>query len=223
MFKSKQLIYKILSYFRGMIRTDKTIEVKDRKDTNKALEMLAQHHKEFIKAAKSISGNHYDVMNYAEDFVQEAYIKLSRYEDLYEKIVNKKGKVTKGYMFFALRSIILNSIKKKSNLDYNFVRENEYFETNFDLKVEELDEALLAIEGLEDEIYIVLDKALEEERINWFDLKMFRTYMQKKKSFKTLAKETTLGEKTIYLSIKRCKLIIAQEMFEDYKAYINRF
>ena len=39
---------------------------------NKALEMLAVHHTEYIKMAKAIAGNNNEVFNYAEDFVQEA-------------------------------------------------------------------------------------------------------------------------------------------------------
>ena len=88
---------------------------------NQALEMLAVHHAEYIKMAKAIAGNNNEVFNYAEDFVQEAYLRLARYDDLFDKVVNTKGKVSKGYMFFCLRSKIVKAIKKKSNLKYNYL------------------------------------------------------------------------------------------------------
>ena len=63
-------------------------------DINKALEMLAEYHSEYIKMARAIAGNNNEVFNYAEDFVQEGYLRLARYEDLFDKVVNTKGKVS---------------------------------------------------------------------------------------------------------------------------------
>lgn len=96
-----------------------------------AIQMLSQYHKQYIEMAKSIAGNHPDVRNYAEDYVQRAYMRLMRYDDLYDKVISAKGKVQKGYMFFVLRSIIINDIKKKSNLNFNYVGDQYDFEEVF--------------------------------------------------------------------------------------------
>lgn len=184
-------------------------------NTDAALRMLAVHHKEFIKAVKSIAGNHINVKNYAEDYVQEGYLRLSRYDDLYDRIV-KNGKVTKGYMFFALRSIVINDIKKRTNLDFNHVGDEYDFEEKFMHIDEGVDKDVLDKSYLEDKIYEILD-----EKAHWFDAQLFRTYMDTRKSFQTLANETGLGVQTIYLSIKKSKLLIAENLHEDYKDYIN--
>ena len=56
-------------------------------NTNKAIELLSVHHSEFITMTKAIAGNNFEVRNYAEDYVQDAYIKLMKYDDLYDKII----------------------------------------------------------------------------------------------------------------------------------------
>jgi DNA-directed RNA polymerase specialized sigma24 family protein len=177
---------------------------------NEALSMLAQHHEEYIKMAKAIAGNHHSVMNYAEDYVQDAYLRLARYEDLYEKVI-KDGKVQKGYMFFVLRSIVLNNIKKKSVLDYNFLGDQYDFEEVYMHIDKPMDPKDAAKNVLETKIYTLL-----KEKAEWFDYELFRKYMESGKSYKDLAAESKLGQRTIFLSIKRCKLLIAEHLFEDY-------
>jgi DNA-directed RNA polymerase specialized sigma24 family protein len=186
------------------------------KNKNRALLMLTEHHQEYIKMAKAIAGNSNEVFNYAEDFVQEAYLKLAKYDDLFDKIVNKNGKVSKGYMFFCLRSIILNHLKKKSNLKYNYLGSQYDFEEKYNHIDEGLDQEKLGIEALETKMYRVL-----KEEAKWFDYELFKTYITTGKSFRTLAEESKIGIRTIYLSIKRSKVIIAEKLFEDYQDFVN--
>ena len=186
------------------------------KDTNRALVLLTKYHNEYIKMAKAISGNNVNVRNYAEDYVQEAYLRLSRYDDLYEKVVNAKGKLSKGYMFFVLRSIILNDIKKKSNIKFSFLGTQYDFEEKYNWIDEGVYPFIPACSRLEDKMYNVLKKEAK-----WFDYELFKKYLKTGKSFKVLAQESKLGVRTIYLSIKRCKLIIAEHLYEDYADFLN--
>ena len=183
---------------------------------NKALEMLAEYHSEYIKMARAIANNNNEVYNYAEDFVQEAYLRLARYEDLFDKVVNTKGKVSKGYMFFVLRSIIVNTIKKKSNLKYNYLGSQYDFEEKYNFIDEGIDKDKVGLEAIEQKMYSIV-----KEGSTWFDYELFKTYLETGKSFRTIAEESKIGIRTIYLSIKRSKLLIADKLHEDYQDFLN--
>jgi len=60
-----------------------------------------------------------------------------------------------------------------------------------------------------------------KESVDWFDYELFRTYLKTGKSFRVLAEESGLGIQTIYLSIKQSKLIIAEQLYEDYIDFKN--
>lgn len=183
--------------------------------TNEAIEVLAKHHDEFIVMAKAIAGNNFEVRNYAEDFIQDAYIRLMRYDDLYDKIITN-GKAAKGYMFFTVRSIIINEMKRVKKCRYNFLGDQYDMEEKYMIEDKGVDKDKYAEEFLEDKMYEVL-----KERVNWFDYELFKTYLKTGKSFRSLAEESKLGIQTIYLSIKQSKLIIAEELYEDYIDFKN--
>ena len=65
------------------------------------LAQVAKHHKEWLKIAKV-----YGAADYAEDCVQQAYIKLHQYGS--EDKVLTKGEVNKGYVFFAIKCEVMN-------------------------------------------------------------------------------------------------------------------
>ena len=70
---------------------------------------IYKHHKEWVAMVVSLGGG-----MYSEDIVSEAYIKLNKY-NCEDKII-RKGKVSKGYMYFVLRSIFINYIKAKNKI-----------------------------------------------------------------------------------------------------------
>lgn len=185
--------------------------------TAEALTLVARHHKEFVKTAQKLYGNNYDVTNYAEDFIQDCYLKLSRYDNLYEKIIRPDGSVSKGYIFFCLRSVILNALKKKRVLKYNYMGDQYDMEETYML----IDEGRDPIDEARDEIEELMYQVAEKHS-DWFDYKLFRTYLETGKSFRTLAKETGLGIQTIYLSIKKTKLLVADKLFDLYKETIKK-
>lgn len=185
-------------------------------NTQKALELIAKHHKEYIRTVKSLYGNNFEVINYAEDFVQEVYIKLSRYDNLYEKAIKPDGSVSKGYVFFCIRSVVLNKLTLKKVAKYNYLGDQYDMEEKYNVIDSGRDPVEAAIERLEDKMFSIV-----EANSKWFDAKLFRTYLETGKSFRTLAAETGLGIQTIYLSIKRSKLIIAEQLMEDYQDLIN--
>ena len=184
-------------------------------NTNKAIELLAKNHAEFITMTKSIAGNNHEVRNYAEDYVQDAYIKLMKYDDLYDKIITN-DKATKGYMFFTVRSIVLNELKRVKKCRYNFLGDQYDLEEKYMLEDKGVDPVKMQEDAIENKMYAVLKDSVE-----WFDYELFRTYLKTGKSFRVLAEESGLGIQTIYLSIKKSKLIIADKLYEDYIDFKN--
>lgn len=188
-----------------------------KEDKYTAIQLLSKHHKEYIKMAKSLAGNNFEVRNYAEDFVQEGYLRLLRYDDLFEKVIKKdRETVSKGYMFFVLRSIIINRIKKKSNIKPSFLGSQYDFEEKYNWVDEGMDKDKLASETIEAKMYEIV-----KNKVHWWDYELFRNYLSSNKSFRAMAAESGLGITTIYLSIKKSKMIIAEELFEDYQDYLN--
>ena len=202
------------------------------KSKERAIELAAKHHKEFVDMVGVFIGNHHDGKNYAEDIVQEAYIRLLRYDDLYDKIIKKDGTVSKGYVFFVIRSIAINHVKKKSNLDYLFgyfngsgFYDEEIKSGDMSPRIQEKYEELCrmdvdlhkqVVEKLENKMLDVL-----KDNADWFDYELFKLYAHSGKSYKIISEETGIASKTIYLSIKKSKLIIAEHLHEDYQDYVN--
>ena len=66
----------------------------------KWINKVYKYHKEWISIVQNLGGG-----MYSEDIVSEAYLRLNKY-NCEHKIINK-GKISKGYMFFVLRSIFM--------------------------------------------------------------------------------------------------------------------
>ena len=191
--------------------------------TSEALTLIFRHHSEFVNTVKSLYGNNFTVINYADDYMQEVYIKLGKYDNLYEKVIKPDGSVSKGYVFFAIRSVVLNDLKRKKVIDMSlcgdsfelegkFIGQEIHKQGSIDRIIDvERDDTTKNRDEIEDKMY-----QIAEDNLHWFDFQLFKTYLSEGKSFRTLAAETGLGIQTIYLSIKKTKMLIADELFEQY-------
>ena len=188
---------------------------------SKAIELLYEYHDEFISVAHAIFGNSWEVKSYAEDLVQDTYIYLMKYDDLYEKVI-VDGRATRGYFFFTLRHLIAR------HLDRN-VKRNSYIE-NYGDKLE-TDEELLAIE-LDDsessETYEEFRSAMLEflkiqlvDDRDWFHLRIFEKYLDSGLTYEELADSIGIGTQTVYKSVKKCKDILQDGFYLDYKDFLN--
>lgn len=193
-----------------------------KQDKYEAIRLLHKHHEDFIKIALTYAGNHFRVRNYAEDFVQEAYLKLLRYDDLYEKVI-VDGEATKGYMFFVIKSVIINDIKKKSNLDYTFYGDTAEMDAVLDHEEGERTATRIAKEEIEDKMHDLINEAADnpDKDINRFDALTFRKYLETRKSYAKMAAESGVGERTIYLAMQRCKELISTELEDDYREFMS--
>lgn len=180
---------------------------------SKAIELLYEYHDEFISAARSVLAKTDFPIYIAEDLVQDAYIKLSRQPDIYDKIVID-GEVKKGYMYFAVRSVVLD-----------YVRDNRKELSNVEL-IEELDKTEEAFNqpldysNFRDIMMNFLRIQLKEDK-DWFHLRIFEKYLDSGLTYEELADSIGIGTQTVYKSVKKCKDILQEGFYLDYKEFLN--
>lgn len=172
-------------------------------DNFKWLEQVAKHHKEWVKTIQKLG--EYD---YAEDIVQESYIALMKYANA-EKLIDDKGNVRKGYMFFTLRSLYYQYYNKKKVI--NKVSFDECWEIFDDSNIEE------------HKAYNDICLMIDEEIKNWkdYDMLLFKLYRDNDFSMRDIAKGTQISLISIFHSIKNYKRILKQKFEKDYQDYIT--
>tara|TARA_R110002126_G_scaffold119709_3_gene260752 strand:+ start:130 stop:735 length:606 start_codon:yes stop_codon:yes gene_type:complete len=187
-----------------------------------------RYHKEWVEIVTNLGGG-----SYSEDIVMEAYIKLDKY-NCEHKIINN-GKVSKGYMFFVLRSIFITYIKqsnkvRKVNIDelvkLNYSNESSSYNSN----VKELKQKFGEIhqKGISEDIIRetaygrICDKIDKElESWHWYDKKIFELYRDTPLSIRGMAKETDISFVNIFHTLKKGKNIINKKFAEDYEDFKN--
>jgi len=165
--------------------------------------LVAKEHKDWVKLVKSFGEDFY-----AEDIVQEAYLRLDRYCKPENVIQN--GQVNKGFMYFVLRNLYLLHVKSE--------KKNEM--VNLDnlplLKDEPTNRP-------KEEAYArMLGKIYEEvDTWHWYDKQLFTIYKDTDLSIRDIAKETTISSSSIFNTLKNCKSKVRTKFKEDYEDYKN--
>lgn len=166
------------------------------------LRYIAKHHAEWVNIIRS--WGEYD---YAEDLVQEMYIRCLNYTTE-EKIVHN-GQVNKGYIWFVLRSVFMTYKKECSKV------EKLRIDDKFDIE---------GSEDIEREIaYGQLLKKVEQhkETWHWYDTQLFELYVNSGMSMRQIEAQTNISLTSIHHTIKNCKTRLAQEVGEDIEDYFN--
>ena len=165
--------------------------------------VVAKDHKEWVKLVKTFGEDFY-----AEDIVQESYLRLYRYCKPENVIQN--GQVNKGFMYFVLRNLYLLHIKSEKkgemvNLDNLPLLKDE--PTNLP----------------KEEAYArMLSKIYEEvDSWHWYDKQLFTIYKDTDLSIRDIAKETTISSSSIFNTLKNCKSKVRTKFKEDYEDYKN--
>jgi len=123
---------------------------------------------------------------YAEDIVQEAYIKV------HGKDINE------AYFYFTLRSLTMDLHRKKV------------------IKLELTDQVLNIPENIE----VINDVSLYFDYIDtwdWYDKKMFLTYINNKMSMRQLSKELGITFSSVYNTLTNCKNKLKQWQKENHQ------
>ena len=165
------------------------------------LSIVAKHHKDWVKIVNSFG--EYD---YAEDIVQEMYIAIHKYTTP-DKII-KNGEVSKGYIFFTLRSLYYQFYNAKNKVN-KISLDNIQIEYSNDIEQEE---AFAKVCNL-------MDNYIEDW--HWYDQKLFKLYRDTDMSIRKIAKETGISWVSIFNTLKKCKKDIKDKFKEDYDDYLN--
>jgi DNA-directed RNA polymerase specialized sigma24 family protein len=191
------------------------------------LNEIAKNHTEWIRTVKGIGGD-----MYAEDIVQEMYIKL-------HKLVQKRGnhfflfdngKVQSGYIFFTLRSILYSYLVQKNKhrkspiewLIKNLEKDKQVNPVTFGTLTEECyiyDEQGSEKKQAEQKF---LDK-IDLEALSWeeYDRDLFKIYKDTGMSFRTMSKYTEISHTNLYNTVKRCKEKLKDTLQEDWEDLNN--
>ena len=138
------------------------------------LAKVAERHTEWINIIKG-----FGEYEYAEDLVQEAYIVLYKYAN--EEKVIKDNVVSRGYLYFTLRSLYFQFYKNKRKIKKVSLDNEEYSK-----EVEYIDS--LDEEVAYNKICELIDDHIEDWR--WYEKKLFTLYRDSDLSIRGIAKET---------------------------------
>ena len=168
---------------------------------------VAQHHDEYVSTVKGFGEDFF-----AEDIVQESYIKIIKY--CREEQLIKDGEVRKAYMYFVLRNMFLDFKKQKNNKNKVSTEVLNYLGEGISNDLEEIQRA----DAL-NKIFDKVDTVVKD--LHWYDELLFKLYRDTGKSMRTLSKETGISTSSIFTTLKKCKDAIREEVSEDYQDYLN--
>ena len=169
------------------------------------LDLLATKHKEWVKMAHSFGAG-----DYAEDIVQEMYIRLNRYVEEPDRIMYK-GEPNKLFVWVTLRNMVRNFQNKKDLLVFSGdMVEYDKEEDAFDYGEAEAFERLI-------------EKIWESTtELHWYDKKMFEIYHTTEMSMRDIEKETKISLYSIFDTLKKTKNYVREKIQEDYEDYENQ-
>ena len=156
------------------------------------MDVFLDNYNDWIKLSKSYVGDFY-----AQDIVNEAYIKLE----------NKKN-LTRSYIFLTIRSLCIDFLRSRNKL-----KKCSLFEI----------EQKANVEVQKKQAYDILINKIEKEMRSWYwyDAKLFSLYKDTPMSLRKISKETGISIVSIFHTIKMCKKIIKDKFAEDYKNFAD--
>ena len=165
--------------------------------------ILCKHHKEWVSIVKNFGEN-----NYAEDIVQEMYVRVHNSNAGEKVIVN--GEPNRAYIWRILKNTFITYQKQKAGVHKVDI------ETVLFLTAEETEETLhLALNTIQEKI--------EAEMYRWhtYDKRLFEVHVLENRSMRTIEAGTNISLKSIFNTIKNCKTRLRNEIGEDYEDLIN--
>jgi DNA-directed RNA polymerase specialized sigma24 family protein len=171
------------------------------------LELLALRHKEWVDMARAVGCPE----PYAEDVVQEVYIRLYNYrENIYNKLILPDDEVNTFYMFVSIRNMV-RTMMKNEGVYINY--EEFYYEEADGLADMQMEEA-----------FSKLIVKMRNEANSWgrYHSKLFNVYYMTDFSMRDIADGTGISLTHIYNNLKTYKKIIIDKYKEDYEDFKNQ-
>ena len=180
---------------------------------NEQLEKLASKHQNWISLVKNMGCN----PSYAEDIVQDAYLRIYHYLEKGIDISYGEDDVNDFYMYMTLRSIYLNKMKKKCVSNEILDTQEEKLEYVLGSLKSEFADAEQE-EGFNRLIGKIFDEVNEWD---FYSRNVFIAYFTTGLSLDKLSSETGIGRSSLYNSIRRYREIIRENFSEDAEDYYN--
>ena len=170
------------------------------------LGIVAKRHKEWINIVKSFG--EYEL---AEDIVQEAYLTIYKYAN--EDKIIRNGIVSRGYMYFTLRSLYYQYYNSKRNITKLSIDDEEYtYQIEDD---SEMDEQIAF-----NKICMLIDDHIDNWR--WYEKKLFTLYRDSDLSIRGIANETNISWGSIFNTLKHAKNELKENFSETWEDYKNQ-
>ena len=170
---------------------------------DKFLSDLYSFHNDWIKIVRNFGESFY-----AEDIVQEMYLKLANQQNIERYYRN--GTIYKGFVWIVLRNMYYDFEKSKNKLQ----------------KVN-LIEAFQVIDDSESKESLEAKKIIEikiSETVNswhWYDKMLYELYRDSGYSTRQIEKHTGISFKSVWQTIKYCKDSLKKEVGEHYEDLKN--
>jgi RNA polymerase sigma factor (sigma-70 family) len=186
------------------------------------LEALSKEHKRWWHMALSICSDD----QLADDIVQDMYIRIEKYVDEPDKIINPEtSEINSFYIFVTMKNIYFHWFNQRMRMsafevkDFDFFSEEEY---NDGLCSDSLDDEANMLDMEYAHQQIVDSIAAEIKGWHWYDEKLFKLYFMTDMSLRDIAAETKISLSSIYNSIKNLRDLIKDKFGEDVEDYFNR-
>lgn len=168
---------------------------------------IAAYHKEWVLIAKSFGEQ------YPEDLVQDMYLKLHD-NNLVERII-QDGKVNKGYIWITLRTMFLDTKRKKKlqtiSLGEGFQIEDSTSTESFEAAFEEFTYRMYSA---------IMD--LDKPNKYPYNKELFKLYVLDDMSLRQIEKETTIPYWSVYNTIDACRDKLKETLSEDWEDICNK-
>jgi len=151
------------------------------------IDHLVKRHRHWINIVRK-----FGELTYAEDIVQEAYI----------KILDKNKDINEAYFYYTLRSLTADLSRVKI-IKVEFTKEIEYLISEYETE----------------DLIIESTKFYFDYIATWdyYDQMLFSVYLKKGISMRKMSRESGISFTSIYNSIKNCKNKLRQWAKENHK------